>query len=201
MGVGTPIRQACLFPLSNKIGKFAADLQAFLCCGEDCSCLPVVDNVPKTCSCLPCCFVYPKFGCCPTIADLYSEEQEALQKIPQIKHEFRTCGGVCCGPLCAHNSYCFSPCTDSGFVCCMDGGSTFLCCGQDCAFPCNDDIPKTCGMFCPGLIVWNGATGCGCNCCTTVKDMGFEIEGGSNMADGGVASAGGAPEYPNQKQA
>ena len=33
-------------------------------------------SVPMTCSCLPCCIVYPSFGCCPAVHDLYPDDLE-----------------------------------------------------------------------------------------------------------------------------
>merc|ERR1711934_854186 len=156
-----------------------SDLQVFLCCGSDGSCLPVVDNVPKTCSILPCCFVYPKFGCLPVAKELLSDDAEALAKIPERKHDFRMCSGCCLG-ICAGNNYCFAP-----FTCCMDNGSTFLCLGHDCSFPCNEDIPSTCGICLPGLIAYPSF-----GCCPSVKEL-FPDMGG---APGGAQTMEAGPE-------
>ena len=136
----------------------SADLVSVLCIAEDCSCLPVNDSIPKTCTLLPFCVVYPKFGCCMTVADAIEDEAQRSPITPK-KLDMRIAQGCCIGPAVACNQYLTMPHT-----CCLNEGSTCLCLGTDFAFPCMDSIPISCGAF--GLMLIPGFA-----CCPRLIDV------------------------------
>jgi len=120
----------------------SADLIVCLCIGEDCSCLPVEETVPKVCTLLPFCTVFPKVGCCETVGSLYAGNEAALAGYNQKKLGMTVLQSHCFGPLCAVNQYCLMP-----YTCIANEGATCLCIGNDCAFPCVSSIPNAFGMY------------------------------------------------------
>ena len=132
------LNQYLIFPASLA----STDLIVVLCLGEDCSCCPVEDNVPKICTLIPCCTVYPKVGCCQTVGTLYAGDEAALAGFNQKKLDMTVLQSHCCGPCCATNQYCLMP-----YTCIANEGATCLCIGNDCAFPCVSSIPNTFGMY------------------------------------------------------
>merc|ERR1711904_475156 len=121
--------------------------EVFLCCGGDMGALPVPPQTPKMCAYLGLA-CYPKMGCCMKVKDILADDAEALAGVDNIKEEWMVCSSCCLGPICAENNYCLMP-----FTCCY-GESQCLCCADDCAFPCTDKVPMTCGILCPGLIIY-----------------------------------------------
>ena len=100
-------------------------------------------------------------------------------------------GGCCLGPVLAQNAYCpFVP-----YTLCADEGSTCLCIGSDCSFPCSDSIPQTCGgQICPGLMFYPKV-----GCCMSVAQLiGEDKFGGAPAVEmSGVAAPQGAPAAPD----
>jgi hypothetical protein len=164
-------------PISGQ-GCCQSELQTCLCCGGDCACLPVTDNIPKTCTILPFCVVYPKMGCCMKLVDVIPDNANGA--ILDKKMNATIYDSVCCGPLCAGNGYCCMPVESL----CADAGTTCLCCADDAACPCVDTNPVVCTLL-PWCTVYPKVA-----CCAKVGDLYPDK----------IIKAGGGPEGPDSEE-
>lgn len=148
---------------------------AACCCAVtycDCDhCLPMCHGQEQLCCCARdtlCCFgedpqlasmfgcfgfsCYPKFGCCQLLGHYYPPDEYPLLA---PKKDYCPCNSCCFGPLC-HGTFFFKMPT----TCCAQ--NVYICfkCYNDCALPCNENIPCACGVYplflCCGLMCWDG---------------------------------------------
>ena len=148
-------------------GCMMQELGVCLCIGSDAACLPVPDHIPKTCFLLPGLNIYGPEGfkvtCCAKTKDIYPDMQ-----LSGHKKEGVPISGLCLGSLIATNTYCIKP-----FTLCADEGSTCLCVGVDCGFPCIDSVPNTVdlGSICPCFPLPGVIISPKCACCPKLVDL------------------------------
>jgi len=138
------------------------------CCVRDGqACVPEDDakSVPSACACNPCwflpgCYLYPKIACMPTPKTLYDLSDEEAEARFGAKADMCMWGSTCCC-CCSQNIYCTS------CICGCDGAGEVHCgcCGNDCAFPCDNDVaPYMCGDCCIICLPKFG-------CCPKLEDL------------------------------
>merc|ERR1711871_118711 len=131
------------------------------CCGT-----PDESNAPNavpagTCGiCCPGLIITPQFGCCKKLGDLTEGGMEKAKTLYGDRAEYTVCGACCLGPLHQQVTCCHGP------KCCRSLRRC-LCIMDECAFPCDDEIPFALGCpYLPGCICYPG-----CGCCPKVGDM------------------------------